>query len=119
MKKRMGVLLVSAAACALGGCALDEHEGGIAAIAMEGPGDGGYYAHEHMHNLGLRSGPFETLGEAERVAGMHNAVHHFGTRTAYVSGRADGLGDWHRLEMGAPTPWWFLGKPRELPNAHH
>lgn len=119
MSRKIGLMVVGSAGLLMGGCALDEHEGGIAGVLMEGEGAGGYYVHEHMHNLGLRSGPFATLEEAEEVAGEHNAVHHFGTRVAYVSERADGLGDWHRLEMGWPTPWGIAGKPRELPNAHN
>ncbi len=116
MRNVTGLVVLSGAALVLGGCAIDEHEGGIAGILMDGPGDGGYYVHEHLHNLGLRTGPYDTLAEANEVAGEHNAVHHMGTRVAYVSERADGLGDWHRMAMGWETPWHVIGKPRELPN---
>ncbi len=103
------------ACCVLGACSLTSQEGGIASVAMQGEGEGGYWVHDHFRNEGRRAGPFDTVEEARRVAGQHNATHHFGTRTAYVSSRADGLGGWHRLDPGAPTPWHFLGKPRDLP----
>ncbi len=116
MRTRIGLGVLAVGGLLLAGCALDEQEGGIASVLMEGEGDGGYWVHEHMHNLGLRSGSFETLEEAQEVAAEHNAVHHMSTRTAYVSERADGLGAWHRGEMNARTQWELIGRPRELPN---
>lgn len=110
-----GVMVgVVALAGALGGCSLSQQEGGIAGVAAEGPGEG-FWVHEHMGNRALREGPFTSEGEAQRVAGEHNAVHHFGTRTAYVSGRRDGLGGWLPSERGWESPWGLLGKPREMP----
>ena len=116
MRTRIGLGVLAVGGLLLGGCALDEQEGGIASVLADGAGDGGYWVHEHMHNLGLRSGSFETLEEAEEVAAEHNAAHHMGTRTAYVSERADGLGAWHRAEMPGATDWELAAKPRELPN---
>ncbi len=115
MRRRIVLTTAGIACCALGACSLHSHEGGIASVAMQGAGEGGYWVHDHFKNEARRAGPFETVEEARRVAGQHNATHHFGTRTAYVSSRADGMGGWHRLEPAARTPWHLLGKPRSLP----
>jgi len=105
------------ACVALGGCSLSEHAGGIEGVAMQGPGDGSYWVHEHDHNRALGAGPFQTEVEAQKVAGEHNAVYHMGTRSAYVSTRRDGLDAWVLSDRGWETPWGLVAKPRDLPNA--
>lgn len=113
--RRAGLLIgVGVVVGTMGGCSLTQQEGGIASVVMEGSGEG-FWVHEHMGNRALREGPYGTEGEAQRVAGGHNAVHHFGTRTAYVSSRRDGLGGWLPSERGWESPWGVLHKPREMP----